>query len=161
MCSSDLAASVSVNELIGERARQLWQNDPYKAVELRLDLQLSDGVAVYVSPEWLRRAFDILVDNAVDAVAGHGVREITIGTRAAGGGVEILVSDTGPGIAEEIRAEIGLELIEKPKDAKGLGMGLLMAQSIVQTYGGEIRVGFTGPTGTTMVIWLPLEKAES
>lgn len=155
------AASVPVNELIGERARQLWQNDPYKAVELRLDLQLSDGVAVYVSPEWLRRAFDILVDNAVDAVAGHGVREITIGTRAAGGGVEILVSDTGPGIAEEIRAEIGLELIEKPEDAKGLGMGLLMAQSIVQTYGGEIRVGFTGPTGTTMVIWLPLEKAES
>ena len=109
------------------------------------------------SPEWLRRAFDILVDNAVEAVAELGVRKIVIGTRAANGGAEIFVSDTGPGIPEEIRAKIGLEVIEKPEDAKGLGMGLLMAQTIVQTYGGEIRVGSTGPTGTTMVIWLPLE----
>jgi len=155
------AASVSVNELIGERARQLWQNDPYKSVELRLDLQLSDGVAVYVSPEWLRRAFDILVDNAVDAIARCEVREVTVGTQAADGGIKIVVSDTGPGIPEDIRAKIGLDLIEKPEDTKGLGMGLLMAQTIVQTYGGEIRVASTGPTGTTMVIWLPLEKAES
>jgi two-component system C4-dicarboxylate transport sensor histidine kinase DctB len=152
------AELVAVNALISERARQLWQNDPYRTAELRLDLQLSDDAAAWVSPEWLRRAFDVLVDNAVEAVAGREVRTIIIGTRPDRGGAGVSVSDTGPGIPEEIRAKIGLELIEKPEDAKGLGMGLLMAQTIVQTYGGEIRVDSTGPTGTTMVIWLPSVK---
>ena len=113
------------------------------------------------NPEWLRRAFDMLVDNAVQAVADRDTKEIVIGSRTAAGGAEISVSDTGPGIPEEIRAKIGLELIEKPQDAAGLGMGLLMAQTIVQTYGGEIRVAATGPTGTTMVIWLPVENDTS
>jgi PAS domain S-box-containing protein len=150
--------SVTPNALIGERARQLWQNDPYKVVELRLELCLPEAATVWASPEWLRRAFDVLVDNAVEAVANREVRKITIGTRAAYGGAEILVSDTGPGIPEEVQARIGLECIEKPEDAQGLGMGLLMAQTIVQTYGGDIRVKSTDPTGTTMAIWLPLEK---
>jgi len=149
--------SVVLNDLVGERARQLWQNDPYRKAELRLDLQLPGAAIVRVSPEWLRRAFDILVDNAVEAVANREQRVVAIGTRAADGGAEILVSDTGPGIPEEIRAKIGLEPIEKPEDAKGLGMGLLMAQTIVQTYAGELRMADTGPKGTTMVIWLPLE----
>jgi len=149
---------VSLSALISERARQLWQNDPYKPVRLRLDLQLHDSATARVSPEWLRRAFDMLVDNAVEAVSGREIQEITVGTRASRGGLEIFVSDTGPGIPEETRAKIGLEIIEKPEDAEGLGMGLLMAQTIVQTYGGEIRVESTGPMGTTMVIWLPSEE---
>jgi signal transduction histidine kinase len=40
-------------------------------------------------------------------------------------------------------------------------MGLVMAQTIVQTYGGEVVVGSTGPNGTTMVIELPLEKNDA
>ncbi len=136
---------VAANELIDERAKQLWQNDPYKAATLELALELPGAASVRTSPEWLRRAFDILVDNAVNAVAGRPMRKITIGTRLKDGGAEIPVSDTGPGIPDEIRAKLGLEPIERPKGAKGLGMGLLMAQTIVQTYNGEIRVKSTGP----------------
>jgi GAF domain-containing protein len=150
--------SVALNALVGERARQLWQGDPYSQATLRLDLELADGSTVRASPEWLRRAFELLVDNAVAALTGRPVREVTIGTRQVQGGAEILVCDTGPGIPEDIQAKVGLELIERPEDAMGLGMGLLMAQTVVQTYGGEIRVGTTGPAGTTMVIWLPLEE---
>lgn len=152
---------VGLNDLVSERARQLWQNEPYRKAKLRLDLQLSGAATVRVSPEWLRRAFDVLVENAVEAVANREVREITIGTRPAGDGAEIFVSDTGPGIPEEIQKKVGMEAIEKPEDAKGLGMGLLIAQTIVQTYDGELRVGLTGPTGTTMVIWLPLTTCGS
>jgi PAS domain S-box-containing protein len=146
---------VSLNALVSERARQLWQGDPYRRAELQLDIQLADSVIVWASPEWLRRALDILVDNALDAVADCEVRQITVGTRMADGVAEVFVTDTGPGIPAEIQDKIGLKRIEKPEDAMGLGMGLLMAQAIVQTYGGEIRVGSTGSTGTTMLIWLP------
>jgi GAF domain-containing protein len=158
LSSEEGVETISVNALIGERARQLWQNDPYRQALLQVDLELSDEALVRVSPEWVRRSFDILVDNAVEAVADRPVRKITIGTRPARGGAEILVSDTGPGIPEEIRAKVGLALIQKPEDARGMGFGLLIAQAIVQVYGGQIRVGSAGPEGTTMVIRLPLMK---
>jgi signal transduction histidine kinase len=149
---------VALNELISERAVQLWQNDPYRLVELGLDLQLPGEVVVSASPEWLRRAFDILVDNAVNAVAEQDIQKVVVGSRLARGGAEIFVADTGPGLPEAIRQKIGLEFIEKSEDAKGMGMGLLMAQTIVQTYGGEIRVEATGPGGTVMALWLPFKK---
>ena len=160
LSSEEGTKPVNLSDLVSERAKQLWQREPYKKVELYLDLQMPDGVTVQVSPEWLRRAFDELVDNAVEAVRDRQVQKVTIGTRLARGGAEIWISDTGPGIPEDIRAKIGLETIEKPEDARGLGMGLLIAQTIVQTYGGEIRVENTGPEGTTMVIWLPVVAEE-
>lgn len=46
--------------------------------------------------------------------------------------------------------------IERSQGAKGLGVGLLIAQAIVETYGGQIRVESTSSIGTTMVIWLPI-----
>lgn len=150
--------SVTINDLIGERAKQLWQNEPYKTARLKIDLQLSGAATVKISREWLRRAFDILVDNAVDAVTQRDRREVVIGTQAANAGVEIFIADTGPGLSPQVQEKIGLEVIEKPEDARGLGMGLLMAQTIVQTYGGQLQVGSTGPTGTVMIIWLPLEN---
>lgn len=161
LSSEEGVDSVPLNSLVEERAQQLWQNDPYRKATLRTDFCLADEATVRASPEWLRRAFDFLVDNAVKALTGRTHGQVTIGTRPTDGGAEIQVSDTGPGIPEEIRAKIGLDAIERPEDATGLGMGLLMAQTIVQTYSGEIRCATSGATGTTMVIWLPLEERAS
>lgn len=152
--------SIPLNSLISERVRQLWHNTPYREVQLVQELALSKQAAVLGSPEWLRTAFDSLLENAVRAVAYQSIRRITIRTQRIRKMAEVLISDTGPGIPEEIINKIGFDLIERPEDAKGLGIGLLMSQTIVQTYGGDIRVACTGSEGTTMVIALPLEKGE-
>jgi len=149
------ASLVAVNDLIGERVGQLWQKEPYQAAHLQLDLRLDDAAAVWASREWLRRAFDIVVDNAVEAVADREVRQVTITTRQVGNDIEIVISDTGPGIAEDVLPRLFQEPIQRPDQTKGWGMGLLMAQAIVQTYEGEIRIGHTGPMGTTMILCLP------
>ncbi|CAG1020517.1 C4-dicarboxylate transport sensor protein DctB [Methylococcales bacterium] len=150
---------VSVGELISERARLLWQYDQYKKAVLKLEIQCPDSVTVFASPVWLRRVFDILVDNAVDAIADSGPHVVTIGTRVTSGRVEMFVSDTGSGIPEDIKSRIGLERIEKPQDPRRLGVGLLMAQVIAQTYSGEIYVESTGHSGTTVVMSLPIHEA--
>jgi len=155
LSAEDGASLVAVNDLIGERVGQLREKEPYKSA-LQLDLRLDNAVAVWVSREWLRRAFDIVVDNAVEAVADREVRQVTITTQQVGSDVEILISDTGPGIAEDILPRLFQEPIQRPDQTKGWGMGLLMAQAIVQTYEGEIRIGSTGPMGTTMILRLPL-----
>ncbi len=149
---------IPVNGLIEERVHQLWQNDPYRSAELQLDLQLADDAAIQTSPEWIRRAFDILLQNGVKAMNDSLVKRIAVRTRLIGESVEISVIDTGPGLPKAVQEKIGIENIEKPEDATGFGMGLLMAQMIVQAFGGEIKVRKTGEDGTTMLICLPLEK---
>ncbi len=154
----DGARSVQLNGFIRNRARQLWRNSKaYSQAKLKLKLKLPGSATVWGSPIWLREAFDILVDNAVDAVEGQPVRDITIGTREAGANAEIFIKDTGTGIPPAILPKIGLDNIEKSEDAKGMGRGLLLAPIIMEAYGGKIYVASTGPSGTTMVMQLPLE----
>jgi signal transduction histidine kinase len=157
LSAEEEVSSVSVNGLIRERAKQLWQSQPYRSIGLQPDLALDDRATVRASSEWLRRALDVLLDNAVDATADSALQQITIATQQRDDQAEILVSDTGRGIPNGVLPRLFLEPIKKPKGVKGLGIGLLMAQAIVQTYGGEIGVDSTSPTGTTMFIRLPLE----
>jgi signal transduction histidine kinase len=149
--------SVPIKYLLQERIKQLWDREPYKSVQYRLSLAVEEHVTVRASPEWLKRALDLLIDNAIEAMAMSTVKKLNVAARPVGNGVEITLSDTGRGIPEDVFRRLFQEPIKKPKGAKGAGVGLLQAQTIVQTYGGEIKVGSTGPTGTTMVIWLPLE----
>jgi len=150
--------SVLLNDLIQERIKQLWSSEPYKSVPLQLLLELSESATVRASPEWLSRVLDVLVDNAVEAMSELSLQRLTIATRQSDHNAEILITDTGKGIPKDLAPTLFLVPVQKPKGTKGLGMGLLMAQTIVQTYGGEIRVGSTGSTGTTMIVSLPLEK---
>lgn len=149
--------SLPINDFLRERAKQLWAHEQYKPVSLELDLKLDDTATVRASPEWLRRALDILIDNAVEATAELPERKIVIRSRQLDHCAEISITDNGRGIPPEVLEQLFRAPIKKPQGAKGQGIGLLLAQTIVQTYGGTIYCRETGATGTTMVISLPLE----
>ena len=151
------AVSISLNKLIQERVNSLWTHDLYKPVKLDLKFMLEDSATVRASPEWVQRAIDILIDNAIDAMQGIPKPHLTISTRRLGNRAEVLLRDNGHGIPVEVQERLFQKPIHKSKGEKGQGMGLLFAQTIIQTYGGEIRVKETGVRGTVMVISLPLE----
>lgn len=159
--SEEQVEKLSLNALVRERTRQLQENEHYQTAEFALDLQLPESVIVRASPQWLRRAIDMLVDNAVKAVAGRPLRRVTLGTRLKDNRAEVLVSDTGPGIPKPIREQIDRGRIENPDNRQGgMRMGLMMTRFIARSYGGEIYIESTGPTGTTMVLWLPAMTQE-
>lgn len=149
---------IAVSPLVQERLQQLWQNEPYKAIHLDTKVQVKDSITVRISPEWLRRALDILIDNAVDELqnVSHSNRAISVITRLGNDGVEIVVSDTGKGIPKDVLKQIFVKRVERQAKTKGLGMGLLIAQAIAETYGGKIYCENTGRSGTVMIIWLPV-----
>lgn len=149
---------VMVNDLISERIDQLWENESYQIVIPHLDLKPEANVGVRVSPEWLRRALDLLIDNAIESMANSAVRQLEITTGLVKGCVEIAIKDTGKGIPPEVYPKLFKERIEQPEGGEGMGMGLLMVEAIVQAYDGDVRVQDTGPNGTTMVISLPMEQ---
>ncbi len=150
-------SSVSLNEIIEERMKRLWSREPYASVRVRLALSSEMTFTVRANPAWLTRAFDILLDNALEAMDGCARRELVVATRTVESRVEIAISDTGAGIPSAVLAQLLQQPITKPQGAPGSGIGLLLAQTIVQTYGGDIYLGSTSPEGTTMVLWLPWE----
>jgi signal transduction histidine kinase len=147
-------SSIPVNELI--RKRKVAAK---RGLKIEVNCSLDDSARVRANRHWLDQVLDILVNNAVDATTDLSERKVSIGSRGRGSWVEIYVSDNGPGIPEKIRDKLFRESIEKPSGAGGLGIGLLIAQAIVQVYGGDISWEDRHPNGTTMIISLPLERA--
>ena len=151
-------SSVFIHELLQERLQQWWKRGLHESVQLYWDLDSDASLMVRVSSEWLTRALDIIIENAIESMAESGERQLTVATRVFDKRVEIAISDTGRGVPSELKEHLFKgRRIPKPAGAKGSGVGLLMAQTILQTYGGDIRLGSTSPKGTTMVLWLPLE----
>jgi len=157
LSSEEGAGSVLVNALLRERIGQLMEDARYKYLKVKFELTLQEDSTIRVSPEWLKKALDVLVDNAAEGMKDSSEKSLTIGTVLSGNLVEIRIEDKGRGVPDSIRSVLLKERIEKPKGSKGLGMGLLMAQCIVQTFDGEIRLESTSPSGTVMVINLPRE----
>jgi signal transduction histidine kinase len=105
------------------------------------------GDAVLI--EW---AFEALLKNAVDALAGRGGR-IYVHVERTGPGVKVRIADDGPGIPRELRSRIfdpGFSTKES-----GWGVGLALARRIVEeTHGGRLVLVPTA-RGATFDVILP------
>ena len=98
--------------------------------------------------EW---ALEVLMKNAVDALAGRGGR-IYIASSRVPEGVRIRVADDGPGIPREIRARV-FEAGFSTKDS-GWGVGLALARRIVEeNHGGRLML-VPSPRGATFDVIL-------
>ncbi|WP_299025126.1 HAMP domain-containing sensor histidine kinase [uncultured Thermanaerothrix sp.] len=103
-----------------------------------------------------------LVGNAIKYTPPGG--EICLGLRREGNEARIRVSDSGPGIPEEDLPHI-FERFYRGRGQEGenapfgYGLGLAIAQRIVQSHGGWIEVESRLGQGTTFIVRLPLEGA--
>ena len=150
------AKPLSINDWVKVRLAHLWENEPYTSVNLRVELEEGNSLPVRIHSDWLRQVFDILIDNAINAMASCPLKQLTVTTTLNSEQAEIRITDTGVGIPPELLKTLFQVQVPKTDGGRGLGMGLLMAQTILQAYSGEIRVGQTSPEGTTMIVRLPL-----
>jgi signal transduction histidine kinase len=99
--------------------------------------------------------------NGLEALgpAGLGDRRVLIRTRAADGQVQLAVSDTGPGLGEEIIPRL-FESFFTTKE-QGLGLGLSIVRSIVEAHGGRVTAGNNAGRGATFRVRLPAKDDES
>jgi PAS domain S-box-containing protein len=109
----------------------------------------------------LRRALANLIDNAAEAMQGSLLRLLGIRTAISedGGAVEIIVSDTGHGLTDEIRERLFLPFYSTKH--RGTGLGLSIAAKIVQEHGGSIRAEANSPKGARFLLRLPLMESGS
>ncbi len=103
----------------------------------------------------LRQVLINLFKNAMEAMPRGG--EITVASRVRRPYVEILVTDTGEGMAPDVISNAFQPYFTTKE--KGTGLGLAISQSIVQEHGGVISAESTPGKGSTFTIRLPLEEA--
>ena len=86
-------------------------------------------------------------------------RGITITTEhSAGGGVKISVADHGPGVSEQLGDNIFHPFVTTKRE--GLGVGLAISRSIVQSCGGSLTYRDNPGGGAVFVVDLPAAKDE-
>jgi two-component system sensor kinase FixL len=100
-----------------------------------------------------------LTRNSVDAMRGGLGKErgIIIATqRAENGGVRITVTDHGHGVARQLGDDIFHPFVTTKRD--GLGVGLAISKTIVQSYEGQLYYSDNPRGGSIFTIELPAEK---
>jgi len=107
-----------------------------------------------VDANQLKRVFQNLVENAVDAMSQNGT--LTITTREFDGSVEVAFKDTGKGIPDEIKTQLFKPFFTTK--VKGMGIGLAICQKFVQAHNGTISVKSEKGRGSTFTVGLPTDS---
>ena len=129
------------------------------------------GLLVNGDPFQLEQVLMNLIVNARDALEGMDSGTITVETSSektvCSSGedpvqcVSISVSDTGPGIPEEVRSRIFEPFFTTKQQGKGTGLGLASSYAIAVKHGGTIKVESTPGMGTCFKVSIPLWQGDA
>ena len=109
----------------------------------------------------LTNLFKQLLTNAIDAVnlQRGGRREIKVACLLHTDHLEVLVEDSGPGIADDIRNKVFQPFFTtKGAAQQHLGLGLAMAQEVASQHGGTLDFDPTFNNGCRVRVQLPIAK---
>lgn len=149
---ADLVASALV--MVADRARQ---------ADLRLESELAENLPdLRGDPLRLKQVMLNLLSNAVKFTPAGGTVTVR-GGRAADGGLELAVADTGIGISpqdyEKVLATFGQVDGRLERRYQGLGLGLSLAYSLMTLQGGTLTLDSAPRRGTTVLLRFPPDRA--
>jgi signal transduction histidine kinase len=130
---------------------------------IRLERNYEKGARVLGQSEALRQVFSNLLTNAAQALEEGGSVGISMSSERRLGAsednwVEVIVSDNGPGIAEEDLGRIFDDFFTTKKGRGGSGLGLAICRQIVEEHRGEIRAENGAEGGAVFRVGLPLHS---
>ncbi len=144
----------NVEEAI-ERAVQMARARPeFEGIAISVGCDGGSECWFDFDPKKLQRVFDNLLVNACEAVSRDSGR-IEVMLCETPKGLEIRFKDNGPGVPESIRDKLFMPFVSFGKE-RGTGLGLTVAQKIMQEHGGSIALESSAPGATVFKLFLPL-----
>jgi len=123
---------------------------------ITLDWKIDDALYLKADPVAIDRILNNLLDNAVKYTNKKG--SIHVNLTRDGETIKLTISDTGIGIAEEQQAVIFApfyQLSHKKRNIQGLGMGLSITKSIMESLQSNITVNSQPGKGSEFVLVFP------
>jgi two-component system sensor kinase FixL len=143
----------SVSKLVEEAGALGLVGAREQGVLLKFDLDPANDLVVADRVQ-IQQVLVNLLRNAMEAMAESGRRELTVtNARVADAMIEIAVSDTGPGFAENVRSNL-FQPFFTTKEA-GMGVGLSISRTIIEAHGGQMRAETNEAGGATFRFTLP------
>jgi signal transduction histidine kinase len=114
---------------------------------------------IWCEPIHLHDAIARLVENAIKFSRSPGGR-VWVSTEKAGDNVKVIVQDDGIGVSldqQKVMFQKMRQIDRETQEQQGIGMGLTIAQGIIEAHGGGIEVRSNGVPGegAAFTVWLP------
>jgi putative PEP-CTERM system histidine kinase len=148
--SPDRLVPVDVAAIAREAVSRCSQRQPCPVLEA------SGQVCVQADPERLTSIVEHVIRNAQDATPEKGSIRVSVAT--AGGQAQVIVEDTGSGMAPEFLRDRLFRPFDSTKGAKGMGIGAYQVREYVRQLGGNVEVQSSPGQGTRFAINLPLTQ---
>jgi heavy metal sensor kinase len=149
-------ASVALDQLLREVVAQLQRQTAVSGVALRLEIPSQVNFKVAGDGERLRQLFANLLENGLKYTPAGG--SVTVSLARHWQTVTVSVVDTGAGIAPEHLPHLFERFYRadsaRARETGGFGLGLAIAQAVVQAHGGTMTVSSAVDEGTTFTVSL-------
>jgi two-component system, sensor histidine kinase RegB len=141
---------LSADRLV-ERVREVLGEDRGKRVEFRLGA----GEVRFDGALQMAQSLAALIKNALDASPPSSIVVVTMAREPRD--VAITVEDRGPGIPEDVLARVGEPFFTTKQPGFGLGLGVFLARTFVESRGGALVIESTPGVGTRAIVRMPAE----
>ncbi len=129
----------------------------HMADQVTVEIEKLEPAALTGDPDRLKQLLLILLDNAIKYTPPGG--RVSVSLRRDGANAELTVRDTGVGIPAEALPHVFERFYRadpaRSRDPGGTGLGLPIAQWIVEQHGGRITLDSEPGKGTTVAVLLP------
>jgi signal transduction histidine kinase len=147
-----LREPVNLHDLLAEEAARFGPIAAQQGRSIRCGAPT--GLLLDADPQRLRQAVRNLVQNALD----HGAGDVLLDAVEREDGVEVRVTDAGPGFSSELAGR-AFEPFARGAAGHGTGLGLAVVASVARAHGGSAGTRVSPGGGTD--VWLRLAKAEN
>lgn len=157
--------SSDAGEHLGESFAAFTLAELFEALRATLGNEASSRVDILCEEEHLRlkmpsrslkRSLKGLVSNGLDASGSHG--RVTLRCWSDPTRLWFEVKDTGLGMTGEISDRAVEPFFTTKAPGQGLGLGLFLAKSLAESFGGDLAIESTLGQGTTIHLWFDLKE---
>ena len=127
--------------------------------DIEVETSIDPGLFVLANETRLEQVFTNILANAIDVVETLAKKSIHVQARRQGDRCEIVISNNGPFIPPEILRRLFEPFVTSKPPGKGLGLGLMLCDHIVRSFGGRMRANNLTAGGVEFVIEIPVSDA--
>lgn len=153
--SPHIVQDVDVNTVVKEALNIVQYGKKVRNIKFVVQLEEQLPHVAVVSDQLVQVFLNILM-NAVDACE-EKPSTISVSTQRKDDMIDIIMKDTGCGIAEENLQKIFDPFFTTKEAGRGTGLGLWVSLGIIKNFGGDIHVESELGVGTTFIVTLPVK----